>query len=373
MERIRYRFPFVRPDIPKPDEWLPYIELAYREGWYTNFGALSQRLEQALAARYGSGRAGLLVANGTSGLVAALHALDVTGKVIVPSFTFAATAQAVELAGGVPVLCDIDPVTWELAPEQLQAAIKEHAPTGVMTVRPFGLCRELDELEAICRDAGLPLIVDSAAALGGALSNGTPVGDAGDIEVFSLHATKTFGVGEGGLLLASPEVISRARSSINFGLDSEGYAVNRGQNGKASEFVAAIGLALLDRIDVSLAGRSAMAKRYQQLISSEFPQVVLPSEVGNSCWQTFPTLMPSERQAEAAQRALVAAGIEARRYYEPALHRMPRYRSADSGFPVASDVSERCVCLPVYPSIQPKELAELLAAVRSSLRVALRA
>jgi len=135
-----FRYPFIRPVVPAPELWLPFLEPAYAERRFANGGPAATRLEQELTAAYGRGREAVVVSSGTAGLVAALLALDVTGRVVLPSFTFAATAYAVALAGCEPVFCEVSRDTWELDPAALALAL-EGDVAAVLHVRPFGLCR----------------------------------------------------------------------------------------------------------------------------------------------------------------------------------------------------------------------------------------
>src|SRR5207248_1648525 len=142
-------------------------EEAYTLKRFSNFGPVVVRLEDELTRKYGNGRRAVLVASGTAGLVAALVALDVQGPVVVPAFTFPATAQAVLQAGCTPVFCDVAAETWELDPEALEHLLRTEKVAAVLHVRSFGFCRDLGGVEAIARRYGVPLLVDSAAALGG--------------------------------------------------------------------------------------------------------------------------------------------------------------------------------------------------------------
>jgi dTDP-4-amino-4,6-dideoxygalactose transaminase len=188
--------PFIRPTIPPPDAWLPYLQEAYQQRRFANFGPLATRLEHALTDKYGNGqREAVLVASGTAGLTAALLALNVRGKVVMPAFTFPATAHAALCAGCQPLLCDVSPQTWELDPGALSRLLQRETVGAVIHVRAFGFCRDLNEIEDVVRPFGVPLLVDAAAALGGQTAQGAYVGCQGDLEVFSLHATKVFEIG----------------------------------------------------------------------------------------------------------------------------------------------------------------------------------
>jgi dTDP-4-amino-4,6-dideoxygalactose transaminase len=328
---VSHRYPFIRPELPEPERWLPYLQPAYDQRRFANGGPAATLLERRIAADYGAGREAVLVSSGTAGLLGALLALELRGsRVALPSFTFAASAHAVRLAGCEPVFCEVSPLTWELEPDALARLDVD----AVLHVRPFGLHRDLGAIEDVCAEKRIPLVVDSAAALGSA------AGDAGTAEVFSLHATKSLGVGEGGVVLADAPLAARIRRAINFGFDERGSVAGDGLNGKMSELPAAVGLAVLDRAPAALAARRNAAAIWADAVGALH-------EPGNPAWQTFPLLLDEGRDADAFVRALGRRGLQARRYYSPALHRTPAFASAVH-LPVTDALAARMVCLPIY-------------------------
>lgn len=351
------RFRFVRPTVPAAEEWLPYLEPAIRAAHYTNFGPVAAQLEERIAAAYGRpGRAAILASSATSALTATLLALELRGPVVVPSFTFPATVQAIIGAGCSPVFCEVDPDTWELSPAALRRLVAEQPVVGVMPVRVYGLCRSLAEIDQIAATAGLPVVVDAAAALGGRLRDGTLAGQAGTAEVFSLHATKVFGIGEGGVVLADPGLVQRIRRCLNFGLDG-GRVTALGLNGKLSELHAAVGLAVFDRLDRFVARRTAVAERYVAM-ATRLAGVSMPADPGRPPWQTFPIALPAATDLPRLVEALAAAGLETRPYYSPPLHRYALFGHTPH-LPVTDDVSSRVLCLPVYSDMTEDEVAEI--------------
>jgi dTDP-4-amino-4,6-dideoxygalactose transaminase len=349
-------YPFIRPTIPAPEEWLDFLAAAYDERRYSNFGPVATRLERELEQRYASPeRSVVLVASGTAGLTAALLALDVRGAVAMPSFTFPATASAVALAGCEPLFLDVSPEIWELDLAQLEQTLQRQRVGAILHVRTLGLCHPLEELEGIARAAQVPLIVDAAASLGGREASGAWVGGSGDAEIFSMHATKVFGVGEGGAVFVRGSLAERVRKTINFGL-AEGAPEIPGFNGKLSEVHAAIGLAVLARMDGFLLRRSEIAQRYRTELTATAGLEHAPN-AGRPPWQTYPVALPGE--AEPTVRRLVAAGVGVRRYYAPALHRTPPF-AADARLPVTDSLAARMVCLPVYSDMSESELDEII-------------
>ena len=356
---------FIRPTVPEPEAWLPYLRSSYDERIFSNSGPAARRLEAALAEHYaGSRREVILTASCTAGLSAALLGLGATGRVIVPAFTFPATAQAVLQSGCRPVFCDVSPTTWELDPDALAAVLRRHPASVVMHVRAFGFCRDLDDVTAVAARSGARVIVDAAAALGGRLADGTPVGRDGDVEVFSMHVTKVFGIGEGGAIFAPAEHASRIRLACNFGFDGRDV-VMPGLNAKLSDVHAAIGLAVLDRIDAFIARRREVAARYDHALA-ECPWATGAGAAGAPPLQTYPMLVDGADRAAGLVEHCGRRGVELRRYYSPALHLTSAFRECERGsVTVAEDLARRMVCLPVHSEMTDAEIDAVIGAVTS--------
>ncbi|MGH6821989.1 MAG: DegT/DnrJ/EryC1/StrS family aminotransferase [Methylocella sp.] len=350
------------PDLPAPAEYLPLLEEIQENGWYSNFGPLVRRLEnQLLTAIGGAGESCVTCCNGTSGLSAALLATGRTDQVLLPAFTFPASLAAVRAAGMTPIVADVDAETWTLAGNLLDRALVETGARTVMLVAPFGIQSNWEAELAICREHGAAVVIDNASGLGGP----RPAKGFGDevFEVFSMHATKPFGVGEGGVIFAHRKYDAALRSALNFALNS--YAkpggLARGFNGKMSEFHAAIGIVQLGRIGGIVSRRQAFAGIYRERLA-HYPEIVCPQDMNCAPWQMFPVLMPSAAAAEGFIETAAAAGIEIRRYYRPSLSRWPQTRHFEA-CPVAEDLAERMCVLPVRAlavGLETTEIADLV-------------
>ncbi len=349
-------FPFLKPNLPEPDAWVGYLEEAYKQRYFSNFGPLATRLAGLMTKAYlQDGYNGVLCASNTAGLTASLQALSLAGKkVALPDFTFAATPQAVFSAGAEPVVCDVDPGTWELSAESLSAAFEKHPDIAcVIHVRPFGLLRDIEPVRAICRDRGVPLVVDAAAGLG-APSDETRFGSpAGEIEVFSLHATKVFAIGEGGFIAAPEAMLKKIRAAMNFGFHTD-RSYGEGQNAKLDEFRAAIGLAMLERMDEAVAGRRRHAEFYQGVFV-RYPGLRVAERPGPTPWSNFPVVFDQE-VTSGILGTFADNGIEVKKYYWPGvlkgykggrkLHAMP--------VPNSEHLQDRCACMPIYSDFFPE-------------------
>ncbi len=352
--------------MPAPEEWLPYLRESYAVKRFSNFGPASQELEERLLAKCGfEKRAFLLASSATSGLAAMLLALDIRGRVVLPAFTFPATLRAVQMAGCTPVLCDVDPATWEMTIETLEPALVEGPVHAVVPVRAFGFCRDQEPLVRRCAADGIPVILDSAGAFGGQIDASRWVGSQAVAEVFSFHATKVFGIGEGGAICVDQALAGDARSALNFGIAPQ--ATGRGLNGKLAEFPAAIGLALLERFDDYVRHRRALAARYLEKLS-HYPEFRLPCRTGNSVWQCFPALLSDDLDAGEFVRLALRQGLELRRYYHPVLSLAGEQESA-AGVPLATsaELAARMICLPIYSDMSLREQDEVIACVEEIL------
>ena len=355
MYGVKYRF--IRPAVPSAERWTRYLEPAYRRRHYSNFGPVNQAFEAAMAARFGNGRAAVTASSATSGLTIALSALGVRGRVLVPSFTFAATALSVQAAGCVPVFCDCSPQSLQVPAGAVADALRSIGEiSAILVVRPFGITEDLDELENLARDHGCQIVIDAAAALGSPNANGAASGLA---EVFSLHATKCFAIGEGGLILA-PTVLEEAlRRAQNFGFVAQ-ETVHFAVNGKMSEFHAAIGLAVLEDFGQAIRHRQKVAQRYAAVLGTS-AKVSRVWPVQLSPWSTYPVLLNPDIELAAVLAEALRRGVEVRNYYRP-LHRMPHFQNdiRSGSLFHTEDVASRMVCLPVYSDMTEQEQDEIL-------------
>jgi dTDP-4-amino-4,6-dideoxygalactose transaminase len=358
---------FIRPTIPPPEKWLPYIREAYESRWFSNGGPLARRFESALLAKYGVvDRDAVLLANCTDGLTATLLALGIKGKVAIPAFTFPATAHAVVRAGCRPALCDVSRQTWELDPQALGHLLRRERVSAIIHVRAFGFCRDISDIEVIARQFGVPLIVDAAAALGGRNERGECAGSQGVAEVFSLHATKVFAVGEGGVVFADPDLAARIRTVANFGLCNNDVVMDA-FNAKCSEFHAAIGLAVLDCIDSYIEHRGGIAAAYRSFLEN-LRGCGFADSPGAPPWQTYPVLLPAGIEAADLAARAKAMDLEVRRYYHPSLDQTTLFKQHGGRLPNSSELSIRMLCLPVYSDMTSSEAGRVLDILRPLLR-----
>lgn len=360
------RFPFVRPEIPSPAEWVPLLDTAYERRYFTNFGSLETEFSRRLAEKFADNETEVTLAcNATAALTAALIANDVIGPVAIPDFTFPATLTAVLAAGCEPVICEVDADTGEIDVGILSNHRMANRLKAIMPVRAYGFVRNLEPLIKFAENLKIPVIVDSAAALGAT----KVMARAGVTEVFSLHATKSFAIGEGGAIFHRRELKSRIVSALNFGLRLD-RRFGLGLNGKMSEFQAAVGLAQLQHIDRLVASRRQMAEWYFGALSA-WPEIRYPTDPGLTPWSNFPVFLPIGVCAEGLQSNAADLGYQIRRYYYPTLSAGFILNDRQVMNPVSQRLSEQAICLPIYSDHTEKDrelIGDVLVAIFRTLQ-----
>jgi len=361
---MKFRFPAIRPLVPSPSAWLSHLERSYAERWYSNFGPVARQFEAALAEKFCNGNEVIICASSaTSAIAAALIAKDVRGDVVVPAFTFPATAAAVLMAGAEPIVIDVEMATWVPSADLLREIVSSSQVGAVVLVSPFGIKVDFSAHALICSEHRIPVVIDSAAGLG---TRPVPLPGESCFEVYSLHATKAFPIGEGGAVrLRAPEA-DALRRALNFGLEA-GTAIPGcwGINGKLPEISAAIGLAVLSEFEAVVRHRQSIAARYIECLR-RFPELVFPTDPGCAPWQVFPVLLPNAEAAENFQQRAAAQSLQVRWSYKPTIDCWPRTRCVEK-CPNARSLSERMITLPVYSDMTNDELSKILDIVRGSL------
>lgn len=359
-----------RPNIGDRERLMERIAGVLDRRILTNNGPLVQELEAAIAAHLGV-RNCITVCNATIGLEIAIRALGMTGEVIVPALTFVATAHALQWQGITPVFCDIDPVTHTLDPRQVEALITPRT-TGIIGVHLWGRPCDTDALAAIAARHNLRLLYDAAHAFS-CSANGTMIGNFGDVEVVSFHATKFFNSVEGGAILTNNDELARAmRLMINFGFAGFDRVVSIGTNGKMNELSAAMGLTSLESIDTFIGQNRANYHAYRRELSG-IPGItqVMYDEAEQANFQ-YIVLEIDELHTGISRDELVdmlwAEGVVARRYFFPGCHRMEPYASTMPDIavrlPHTEAVAARLLSLPTGTAVDAATIATIAGLLR---------
>lgn len=345
-----------QPFLPPLEEFTPYLEKIWQEKWLTNNGSFHRQLEVSLADYLGVSQLSLLT-NGTIALITALQALRITGEVITTPYTFVATAHSLIWNKNQPVFVDIDPVTFNIDPNKVEAAITPQT-SAILAVHVYGTPCDTEKLQQIADVYGLKLIYDSAHAFG-VQQNGQSVLNQGDLSILSFHATKVYNTFEGGAIVCKDEKLKQRIDYLkNFGFANEVTVVAPGINGKMNEFQAALGLLQLNYIDQCIAARQTIASRYRQAFK-DLPGIrLLPSQPEREeNYSYFPILVEANYPLSRDQlySKLREQDIYTRRYFYPLVSDFPMYRglpsAAENNLRVARHVSEQILCLPIYPNL----------------------
>ncbi len=330
--------------------------------WLTNNGPVVQAFEREVAQFLGV-RHCVAMCNGTIALEIAIRALGLTGEVIVPSWTFIATAHALHWQGITPVFADIDPVTHNLDPDAVREKITPRT-TGIIGVHLWGRPAPVDELQELADEHGCKLMFDAAHAFGCAY-RGKSIGNFGACEVLSFHATKVFNSMEGGAVVTNDDALAESmRLMRNFGFSGYDNVIYSGTNGKMPEINAATGLVNLEALSVFVEANRNNYRTYAETLS-DLPGVDLIEyrDVENPNYQyvvvEIDDDLPVTRDEILA--ALHAENILARKYFWPGCHMMLPYRDLypDAGLalPNTKTVSESVIVLPTGPSVSEDHIS----------------
>lgn len=349
-----------QPLLPALDEFIPYLEEIWNNKQLTNSGPMHRKLEQQLAEYLGVEHIALFN-NGTIALLTALQALRITGEVITTPYSFVATAHSLLWNGITPVFVDIDPVTLNLDPSKIEAAITPHT-TAILPVHCYGNPCDVEAIQTIADNYNLKVIYDAAHSFA-VQDKGGSILRHGDLSVLSFHATKVFNTFEGGAIIC-PDAKTKKRIDQlkNFGFVDEVTVVASGINGKMSEINAAFGLLQLKHIDDALAQRKQIAERYTAALSQVKGIAVveqLMGSVNNNAYYAIRIQSEYKLTRDELYGKLKEQQIHVRRYFYPLISEFPMYRGISSAnstnLSQATTVSREILCLPIYPALSKDE------------------
>jgi dTDP-3-amino-3,4,6-trideoxy-alpha-D-glucose transaminase len=321
-----------------------------------------EAFESEFAAYCGAGNA-VGVANGTDAITIALRAMGVGpgDEVVVPSFTFYASAEAIPATGATPVFCDIDPDTYCVTAETVRAALTPKTK-AVIAVHLFGNVAPVAEIEAL----GVPVLEDAAQAAGSTAESGRP-GSLGTAATFSFFPSKNLGgFGDGGMVTTGdPDIAERVRVLRFHGSHDKVSYEQIGYNSRLDELQAAILRVQLPHLDRLADGRRAAGAHYEQAGLGELVKLPLPIAGTSPAWHLY---VIGDTQVERAEAALTAAGIGNKPYYRTPVHRQPAMRQWGEGVELqATDYAARChLAIPMSPVLTREMAEEVVGALRAS-------
>lgn len=373
----------MRPNPPRLSRHTALLRAIENSGTFSNFGPVNTKFENDLRDQlFGGTGACMTVCNATIGLMLALR--DATqGKTarqryaLMPSFTFAATAQAALWCGLTPLLCDIDPTTWAPCAESEAALLRKYEGeiAVILPYATFGYDIDLARYKRLWQSEGVPVVVDAAASLGTVSADGQGFGAGfpGSV-VFSMHATKSFAVGEGGVMYsADTELIGRLRAMANFGFGEPRTATMPGLNAKLTEVAALTAHLHLKDYERIVHHRAMLMQHYRSRLTwMQFQAATTHVQAHQFVPAMLPRAMAPYRSE--TQHRLKRAGIGIATYFDPHLAEQP-YIAANSvagDLRVTRDVAARMISLPLYDGMGADEVDEVCDEMSKALEVSLR-
>jgi len=351
------KIPFIKPKFPEPEELVEDLRRIYKNNYYSNNGPVYFEFKEAIENYLGQGLHAVLVSNATLGLMLAIQAAFGTSNerkyIAIPSFTFAAGPLATKWCGFQPLFIDINAETSQPSLNSFRQAVDAYPDqiAGALLTNSFGIGNgEIDEWDSMLNEYAIPYIVDSAPGLGSTYMDGKLLGARGRSEVFSLHATKPFGIGEGGLITTTDQQLASEYESLkNFGFDKDKMTTALGINAKITELDCAIGLRILRKYEIVLEDRRKTYKRYQENLKG-FDVGFLPRAESASI--QFATIIVPAEKRQKVLAALEAGGVEVRTYYAPSVHTFPLFKD-DPVVELRGTklLSKQVLSLPVHPNM----------------------
>ncbi|MET9291089.1 dTDP-4-dehydro-6-deoxyglucose aminotransferase [Streptomyces sp. NPDC003077] len=358
-----------RPSAVIRSKFFDRLNQALDSQWLSNGGPLVREFEERVA-RLAGVRHCVATCNGTAGLQILARAIGLTGEVVMPSMTFAATAHAMHWLGLEPVFVDVDPRTGNLDPALVPAAVTPRT-SAILGVHLWGRPCPVDELERVAADLGLPLFYDAAHAIG-CTAGGRPVGGFGRAEVFSFHATKVAHAFEGGAVVTDDDTLAhrlRALQNFGIGLSDDPAAAAGGTNAKMSEAAAAMGLTSLDTFEATVLHNRDNHTRYRACLA-DLPgvQVVDFDRHERNNYQYV--IVEVDAAVTGIHRDLLmdvlsAENIRTRPYFSPACHQLAPYRDRPgAALPHTERLAERVLSLPTGTSVTTEDVERICDVIR---------
>ena len=363
-----------RPNIGDRSRLIARINDILDRRWLTNHGPyvreFEDRIEEELGVRHCIG-----VCNGTIGLELAIRALDLEGEVILPSFTFVATAHALRWHGITPVFCDINPETYTIDPDEVRQLITPET-SAILGVHLWGHSCEVDQLQELANRFNLKLLFDAAHAFGCSYQ-GQMIGGFGDAEVFSFHATKYLNAFEGGAITTnSDELAERIRRLHNFGYNAENDVEHVGVNGKMTEVSAAMGITSLESMDEFIDVNYRHYRTYESELQNVPGITLIPYDDREARNYQYVVIKVDEEVAgisrDRLQLELQRHNVLARRYFQPGCHQVEPYKSecpeAANRLTNSESLSGSVLALPTGTSVATEDIKMICAVIKDALR-----
>jgi dTDP-4-amino-4,6-dideoxygalactose transaminase len=344
-----------KPDIPEIEDYIKYLKEIWKNEWLTNDGEFLRLFEIKLKEHLKL-RNVIVVSNGTLAIHMALKALNIKGDVITTPFTFSATTNALIWEGLNPVFADIDSETFNIYPSDVEKKITDET-SAILAVHVYGNPCYVEELQEISIENDIKLIYDSAHSFGVEYKKKSVL-NYGDISTLSFHATKVFNTVEGGAITAQDEkILEKLKLLRNHGIKSEEEVLLPGTNAKMNEFQAAMGLCNIKIIENKLKQRKELYDHYKENLAS-FDNIKFQKLIASKYnYSYMPVCFENIKVRDKIYSELIKDNIYSRKYFYPLTVNYDYFKQRGQNLvqkydlKVASDISDRVLCLPLYPDL----------------------
>jgi len=362
-----------RPNLGDREAMLRRVNGIFDRLWFTNDGPLVKEFEARIQSIVGVKHC-VAMCNATIALEIAIRALELRGEVIVPAYTFVATAHALQWQEITPVFADMDPATHNMAPRTIERLITPRT-TGIIGVHVWGRAYDTEAIESIAGKHNLKVMYDAAHAFG-CSHRGRMIGSFGSCEVFSFHATKFINCFEGGAAVTNDDALAaKMRLMRNFGFAGYDRVIYPGTNGKMTEICAAMGLTSLEAMDEIVRVNRRNYEAYRDGLKEVHGLSLKAYETKERRNYQYVVAEVDESKARLNRDELVAVlqaeNVLARKYFWPGCHRMEPYRShyphAGLLLPETERVAARVVVLPTGTAVSPDDIAIVCSIIRRAL------
>jgi len=361
-----------KPSLPDLNEFISYLESIWESKSLTNNGKFHQQLEKEMAdflkVEYVS-----LFANGTLALLTSLQVLRITGEVITTPFSFVATTHSLWWNNIKPVFVDIEPNYCNIDPEKIEAAITPQT-TAILPVHVYGNPCNIHEIQSIANIYGLKVIYDAAHAFGNKI-NGNSILNYGDLSTLSFHATKCYNTMEGGAIISHDKITKQRIDYLkNFGFADETTVMAPGINSKMNEMQAALGLLQLKHYNNNLLKRKQLFVLYETKLQDVkgISLLKINSDLSDFNYSYFPIFVNKKDYGisrDDLYSLLKKHNIFGRRYFYPLISQFPTYRglysSKPSNLPIAHEITEKVICLPLYSDLQEQHIKKIVNIIKN--------
>jgi dTDP-4-amino-4,6-dideoxygalactose transaminase len=354
MDRELY---ITRSSMPLMNEYIEEIKDIWDTKWLTNFGIKHKKLESLLLEYLNCDNISLFT-NGHLALEAIIEALDLSGEVITTPFTFASTTHAIVRKGLTPVFCDIRTDDFTIDASKIESLVTDKT-SAIIPVHVYGNICDVEAIDKIAKKYNLKVIYDAAHAFG-VIRDEESIANYGDASMYSFHATKVFNTIEGGAVVYKDKNLKeKLRLIANFGIENTESVTLSGGNAKMNEFQAAMGICNLRYLDKEIGKRKAAFKRYNDRLSI-FVNILLPYNPSNihNVYSYYPILVDTNSIRDALYEFFKENNIYTRKYFYPLTSSYKCYNQTYNinDTPIAKDISERVLTLPLYADISLQEV-----------------